>query len=69
MDRIREPEIVPDNVCRNCNFRVEFPPNQELFECRRHAPIVTGGMMSSVETVWPNVKPLDWCGDFENRVR
>jgi hypothetical protein len=33
--------------------------------CRKNAPLVTGGMMSAVETVWPITSPNDWCGQFE----
>ncbi len=34
-------------------------------ECRRHAPLVTGGMMSPVETVFPSTPASEVCGDFE----
>lgn len=34
-------------------------------ECRRHAPVVTGGMMSPVETVFPLIEASEVCGEFE----
>lgn len=34
-------------------------------QCRRRAPLVTGGMMSKCATVWPIVKAEDWCAEFE----
>jgi hypothetical protein len=34
-------------------------------QCRRRAPLVTGGMMSSVETVFPVTLPTEWCGEYE----
>lgn len=65
MDRIRESEPEPEHACRNCKFAVMG--NDPLHrDCRRRSPLVTGGMMSNVETVWPTVGPDDWCGDFEH---
>ena len=34
-------------------------------ECRRHAPLVTGGLHTPTSTEWPSVNPTDWCGDHE----
>ena len=71
MDRIREPEIEPEHKCSNCKFAVrnEYAHENPLADvsCHRHAPLVTGGMMSSTETVWPSVGPDNWCGDFEHK--
>lgn len=33
--------------------------------CQRHAPLVTGGMMSDIQTVWPSTKIDDRCGDWD----
>lgn len=58
----------PEHKCNSCRFALALVPvNLEYRECHRHAPIVTGGMMSNVETCWPHVKPDDWCGDFEHK--
>lgn len=74
MDRIREPEIEPDKVCRNCDWLGA----EDMHDadgampgptCRRHAPVATGGMMSASRTMWPVVQPTDWCGDFEHRTK
>lgn len=32
--------------------------------CRRRAPIVTGGMMSTEQTTWPMTARSEWCGEF-----
>jgi hypothetical protein len=34
-----------------------------MHACKRHAPIVTGGMMSPTITAWPMVDFYDWCGE------
>jgi hypothetical protein len=47
--------------CIQCRFYQSNTGN-----CRRRAPLVTGGMMSSVETVWPTTDIHDWCGEFED---
>lgn len=33
--------------------------------CRRHAPIVTGGVHCPTFTAWPTVRADDTCGDFQ----
>ena len=52
-------------ICANCCwlYSRDFPDGQ-INQCHRNAPIATGGMLSSVETVWPTVALNDWCGDF-----
>ena len=50
------------NTCSVCRF---WDGYGETGRCRRRSPLVTGGMMSAVETVWPIVSDHDWCGDFE----
>lgn len=72
MDRIREPEIEPEHICRHCLWRGpdgthDSEPSITGPTCRRHAPVATGGMMSRSRTMWPVVDPDDWCGDFEHR--
>lgn len=68
MDRIREPEPEPEHKCSNCKYWVRVDCDDPTGNCHRRAPLVTGGMMSSVETVWPSVNKDNWCGDFEHRI-
>lgn len=52
--------------CKDCRFWQEWATTPiELSECRRHAPLATGGLHTPPETLWPRVKGHDWCGDFE----
>ena len=53
-------------ACRICRFWNDHKTGRG--ECRRAPPIVTGGMMSHVETVWPTTSEDDWCGGFEAKV-
>lgn len=58
----RSPVISDDpggRCCRDCIHR-----RVATLECHRHAPLVTGGLYSAVETVWPLVAEDNWCGDF-----
>lgn len=32
-------------------------------DCKRHAPIVTGGLHGPEQTLWPRTAEEDWCGD------
>lgn len=50
--------------CASCRFW-EGEAGEGI--CRRRAPVVTGGMMSNVETVWPRTTIMDWCGDGQPR--
>lgn len=54
-------------TCKTCRF---WTPQGglEVGECRRRAPLVTGGMMSSIETVWPEVAAIGWCGEHERPI-
>lgn len=51
--------------CGICRFFVKDNDEKDSGDCRRHAPLVTGGMMSDKETVWPHVDRYDGCGDYE----
>lgn len=57
--------------CRWCSWPTPYhhPERQETlpltFKCQRRAPITTGGMMSSIQTVWPEVTAEDGCGEWE----
>ena len=62
-------------TCRYCRFShfVDLVGNDlddSIFECRRYAPRpdyeVTGDW--STEWKWPDVRPKDWCGEFELKV-
>lgn len=62
-------------ICSNCHwsswpqvYKNEAEINNEaMYKCQRHAPVVTGGMMTNVSTIWPSVKFDDSCGDFSLR--
>lgn len=65
MSQPDDPE--PEHLCRNCKFYDAGAEPGYDGTCHRRAPIVTGGMMSSVETLWPALGPDNWCGEFEHR--
>lgn len=46
-------------VCRACRW-AQTDAQHDL-TCRRRAPI-----HAHAATVWPVVRPLDWCGEFEH---
>lgn len=60
-----------DEKCETCRWRGDFykPADQdvtkggETYKCRRHAPVVTGGLHSQTMTVWPWVRKFDFCGE------
>ena len=58
----------PEHKCRNCQFLIRRDRDDPSGDCHRRSPLVTGGMMSCVETVWPSVNLDDWCGEFEHRI-
>jgi hypothetical protein len=61
--------------CETCRYRGELYalPDHGIagqngmggmtFKCRRHAPLITGGLHSPTMTVWPVIRLDDWCGD------
>lgn len=55
-----------DNYCGNCRYS-RNNDEKRCLECHKRSPIVTGGMMSDIQTVWPEVSPEDYCGDFVER--
>ena len=57
-------EGLADSYCAICRYWDESDEEALDGKCRRHSPIVTGGMMSSVETVWPTTNRDDWCGEY-----
>ncbi len=69
----------PVPTCETCRFRSERPfvnPDRGtaefhniMFACKRRAPVVTGGMMSRSETIWPMVSSADWCGEYVAKVQ
>lgn len=50
--------------CDECLFWEAIGNSSGAGECRIHAPIATGGMMTAIETVWPTTSPEQWCGEF-----
>ena len=53
-----------DERCHSCRFWHPDHAASTLGNCRRHAPVVTGDMMSDVTTVWPRTDSLASCGDW-----
>ena len=51
------PEVA--NHCKDCRFAAPNGPN---FYCRRNPPVVLQARPGI--SLWPTVKPNDWCGDF-----
>ena len=33
--------------------------------CKRHSPLVTGGLHTPMSTIWPSVHKDDWCGEHQ----
>lgn len=52
-------------ICAHCRWmRSRDTESGQINTCRRNAPLVTGGLHTPVETVWPEIMLTDWCGDF-----
>ncbi len=47
------------STCATCWYS-ETGTHGNIFDCRRHAPILIDG----VGTRWPGVLISDWCGDY-----
>ena len=67
-----KPMSAPVKSCAACRFNgmvAAYPYATDAtpygLECRRRAPVATGGTMSSHVAVWPIVKADDCCGEFE----
>ena len=68
----------PAPTCETCRFRgplYSLPDHGVAgqngmggmtFKCRRHAPLITGGLHSPTMTVWPVIQLHDLCGDHEH---
>lgn len=63
-----------NRACASCALWIGNPIDRypafgvddaDLGQCRKRAPVVTGGMMSDVITVWPMTRVSDWCAEFE----
>lgn len=60
-----------NETCKTCiwgqdeNVNNDASPPIKGRKCRRKPPVVTGGMMSSVQTIWPLVLDADFCGDWQ----
>lgn len=61
--------------CELCEWNGGFyvAPDHDVSEntlkCRARPPIATGGMMAPSMTIWPAVRPTDWCAEFVPAVR
>lgn len=60
-----EPASVPP-TCLSCDHW--NPSGEGHGQCRRNAPIVTGGMHCPVSTEWPDTLPGDWCGEHSSLI-
>jgi len=53
--------------CFQClYFQPLYLPNGHVRhegECHRHAPVVAGDVVG----VWPSVRRIDWCGEYETK--
>lgn len=59
-------------TCKTCiwgkdaNINEDVSPPVKGRKCRRNPPVVTGGMMSAVQTIWPLVQDADYCGYWQD---
>lgn len=59
-------ELMADAAsCRDCAFHFRLR-SREVSQCRRRAP-VAHSTRAGVETVWPEVSPQGWCGEWAAR--
>ena len=75
--RPEQPDDAPEPKpsCATCRFNggdytlpdANPDPTNPTIKCIRRAPVATGGMMSPASTIWPALRPSDWCGEFEKR--
>jgi hypothetical protein len=55
-------KIPTDANCGTCRWHNQRP--RVLSQCRRYAPVVTTRSILA-QTVWPETKDNDWCGEWE----
>ena len=58
-----EPRKIACDTCLFWDYIAHDGETKMMGSCRRHAPLVTGGLHTEVSTVWPETKNADWCGD------
>lgn len=51
--------------CRTCIHRREGLLASDDYECRRYPPTAISAAEIYSKTVWPKVKPTDWCGEWK----
>ena len=54
------------NTCRHCRFFSENPRLDDLWQCRRNAPIYVPNV-DKHHTQWPIVRKNNWCGEHQER--
>lgn len=56
-------------TCGTCKFHGYGRTSAEVHSncCRRHAPLITGGLHTDAMTVWPKISVDDWCGEYQPR--
>ena len=51
--------------CKDCRFFWQRNTTIHVGECRRRSPLVTGGVHTKSETLWPVIQTDAGCGEFE----
>lgn len=49
-------------TCETCRYWTPGQPNGD--ECRRRAPVATGGMHCPEYTMFPRTSAEMWCGEY-----
>ena len=52
-------------TCETCRWAIQCVETDPTLQCRRNSPLVTGGLFSPTQTVWPWVAANDWCGEHQ----
>jgi hypothetical protein len=63
-------EMIMEKICGNCKYAFDdtFDDDSCFFQCRRHSPMCHFYTKNNTETVWPEVKYTDFCGDWETKI-
>lgn len=54
-------------TCETCRWAIQALNFDPAMQCRRRPPLVTGGLHTPVETVWPHVAANDFCGEHQQK--
>lgn len=54
------------STCNECRFFLTYAASNDApGVCRRHPPVVALSSHNNKHSMWPEVTPIDWCGEFE----